>query len=310
MTKVRGLIAATFTPFNQDGSVNFEMIPTLVEKLIEDGLQGVFICGSNGEGPNMSAEERMQVAETFVKSSGKRLQIIVHVGHSSIQEARKLSAHAEEIGANAISSVAAFYFKPTSVANLAESMAQIASAAPTLPFYYYHIPHLTGMAMDMIEFLNIAQDLIPNLAGIKYTAATINEYQSCLHYQNGKFNILYGFDELLLPALSVGAIAAIGSTYNFAAPVYLKTIELFEKGDIKGAEENHFFMVDAIRIFVKYPPIPAQKAIMKMLGWDLGPSRLPLQTLNETDYSNLYNALQSISFFEKVPVRTSQPSHK
>ncbi len=303
MSKVRGLIAAAFTPFYEDGSVNFEMIPVLVEKMITDGVKGIFVCGSNGEGPNMSTEERMQVSEAFIKASAGRMQVIVHVGHSSIQEARKLAAHAEARGADAISSVAAFYFKPASVTILAQSMAQIAAAAPSIPFYYYHIPQLTGVAMDMIDFLDVSQSLIPNLAGIKYTASTINEYQACLHYQDRKFNILYGYDELLLPALTVGAIAAIGSTYTFAAPLYLKTIDLFSSGNIKAAEENHFFMVEAIRIFAKYPSIPAQKAIMKMLGWDLGPSRLPLQTLGNDDYNTLYNALQSISFFDKVPVR-------
>lgn len=303
MIKIHGLIAAAFTPFKEDGSVNFEMIPQVVEKLIQDGLQGAFVCGSNGEGPNMTTTERMQVSEAFIKSAAKRMKIIVHVGHSSIQEARTLAAHAAETGADAISSVAAFYFKPTSVSNLAESIAAIAGAAPSLPFYYYHIPQLTGVAMDMIEFMNKAQALIPNLAGIKYTAASINEFQLCLRYQNRKFNMLYGYDELLLSALAVGAVSAIGSTYTFAAPCYLKTIDLFNNGDLRAAEENHSFMVEAIKIFAAYPPIPAQKAIMKMLGWDMGPSRLPLQTLSETDFNTLYNSLRSISFFERVPVR-------
>lgn len=305
MRKTEGLIAAAFTPFNPDGSVNFDMIPVLTEKLINDGLKGIFVCGSNGEGPNMTTEERMQVAEAFIKAAKKRLLMIVHVGHSSIAEAKTLAAHAVKCGADAFSSVAAFYFKPTGVKNLAESMAEIASAAPSLPFYYYHIPHLTGLGMDMIAFLQEAQPVIPNLAGIKYTASTIQEFQSCINYQNKNYDMMYGLDELLLPALSVGARAAIGSTYTFAAPVYLKTIQLFDEGKIKEAQENHLFMVDVIRAFVKYPPIPAQKAMMKMLGWDLGPARLPLKTLSEGDYQSLYNELKTLSFFERVPVNTT-----
>jgi len=108
-------------------------------------------------------------------------------------------------------------------------MAEIASAAPGLPFYYYHIPILTGVGMDMIDFLKYAGGLIPNLAGIKYTSATIHEYQSCLELENGKFDVLFGFDELLLPALSIGAKGAIGSTYTFAAPEYLKTAALYQQ---------------------------------------------------------------------------------
>lgn len=300
MEKVKGLIAAAFTPMQENGSVNHALILPLVDKLVADGLTGIFVCGSNGEGPNMTTAERMAVAESFVKAAQKRLLIFIHVGHSSIAEARVLAAHAQKIGADAISAVAAFYFKPTAVQNLADSMAEIASAAPQLPFYYYHIPHLTGVGMDMIEFLKIAGPAIPNLAGIKYTATTLHEYQACLNFENGRFDILYGLDEMLLPALAVGAQGAIGSTYTFAAPLYLQTIALFRKGEIDKAQASHAWMVEVIRILVKYPPIPGQKAIMDMLGWKLGPCRLPLTTFDAAAYNKFKEELAAISFFDKV----------
>jgi N-acetylneuraminate lyase len=301
MRKIKGLIAAVFTPFHEDGSLNLPMIRPLVDKLVNDGVKGIFVCGSNGEGPNMTTEERMKVAEEFVKASNRRLLIIVHVGHSSIAESRMLAAHAAEIGADAFSSVAAFYFKPVSVQNLVDCMVDIASAAPELPFYYYHIPHLTGVGMDMVEFLQSAGDLIPNLAGIKYTASTIHEYQACLNFEQGRFDILYGLDELLVPALSVGAQGAIGCTYTFAAPLYIKIVEAFSKGDVVAARDQHAYMVEMIRILLRYPPIPGQKAIMKMLGWDFGPCRLPLTTLSQESFDKFYKELDAIGFFEKVP---------
>jgi N-acetylneuraminate lyase len=217
-----------------------------------------------------------------------------------------LAAHAASIGADAFSAVAAFYFKPSSVENLVDCMADIAGAAPGLPFYYYHIPHLTGVGMDMIEFLRLGGRRIPNLAGIKYTAATIQEYQSCLNYSQGRFDILYGVDELLLPALAAGAKGAIGSTYTFAAPLYLRTMEAFEKGDMETARQQHAYLVEVIRILVKYPPIPGQKAIMQMLGWDLGPCRLPLATLDKESFDEFYRELAALSFFDKVGTRKPQ----
>ncbi|MES1249444.1 MAG: dihydrodipicolinate synthase family protein [Chitinophaga rupis] len=301
--KIEGLITAAFTPFYEDGSINKEMIPVLVNKLVKEGVKGIFVCGSNGEGPNMTLEERKLVAAEFVKAAAGRLLIIVHVGHSCIADARSLAAHAAETGADAVASVAAFYFKPTSVRTLAACMAEIASAAPQLPFYYYHIPHLTGVGMDMVEFLEIAGDSIPNLAGIKYTATTLQEYQSCLNFEGGRYDILYGVDELLLPALAVGAKAAIGSTYTFAAPLYHATMEAFKKGDMSAARESHAYMVEVIRVLLKYPPIPGQKAIMKMLGWDLGPCRLPLTTLSQESYDEFYHQLAELSFFEKLSLK-------
>jgi N-acetylneuraminate lyase len=299
------LIAAVFTPFHEDGSINKSMIPLLVDKLVGDGVKGIFVCGSNGEGPNMTLEERKLVAAEFVKASAGRLKIIVHVGHSSITEARSLAAHAAEIKADAFSSVAAFYFKPVSVGNLVNCMAEIADGAPGLPFYYYHIPHLTGVGMDMMEFLRLADGVIPNLAGIKYTASTLQEYQACLQYKKGRFDILYGVDELLLPALAVGARGAIGSTYTFAAPLYLATMEAFRNGDLEAARQSHGYMVEVIRTLLKYPPIPGQKAMMKMLGWDLGPCRLPLATLDEETYAAFYEELARLSFFEKLGVKST-----
>ncbi|MFC6102949.1 dihydrodipicolinate synthase family protein [Olivibacter domesticus] len=300
MKKTEGLIAATFSSFHEDGTLNLDIIPTVVSGLIKDGLAGIFICGTNGEGPNLTIEERMAVAEAYVGVAKGKLKIMIHVGHASIEEARKLAKHAASIGADAISSVAAFYFKPQSVTNLVDSIGAIAQAAPNIPFYYYHIPSLTGVGIDMIDFLTLAEVNIPNLAGIKYTASTIHEYQACLNYKGGKFDVLYGYDELLLPALAVGAKGAVGSTYNFAAPLYLRVMELFEECKLHDAQRVQLGLVEMIREMTKFSPIPAQKAIMEMMGISLGPTRLPLVPLETLDKEVLKTRLEKIGFFDAL----------
>ncbi|MBE8721099.1 dihydrodipicolinate synthase family protein [Sphingobacterium pedocola] len=300
MNKVKGLIAATFAAYKKDGSIDLDAIPSYVEYLIEQNVSGVFVCGTNGEGPNLTVEERMAITEKYIASVAGRLLVFVHVGHSSIIEAQRLAAHAQEQGADYISSVSAFYFKPTSVNNLVDCMAQIAAAAPKLPFFYYHIPALTGIQIDMIQFLQLAEQKIPNLAGIKYTAATIHEYQACLHYKGGKFDILFGYDELLLPALAVGAKGAIGSTYNYGAKLYAKVMDYFSEGKLEEAEKLHFQAVKMIQLLVKYGPIPTQRAIMKKVGLNLGISRLPLVALNGEQEQNLYLDLSDSDFLSLV----------
>ena len=300
MNKIKGLIAATFAAYHSDGSINLEIIPAIVDKMIRDGVSGVFICGTNGEGPNLTIDERKQIAEAYVKAANKRILVLVHVGHSSIAECRKLASHAEQIGADAISSVAAFYFKPSTVKNLVNSMAEIASAASNTPCYYYNIPTLTGVSLDMIEFLLQAEDAIPTLAGIKYTASTLHEYQACLNYKDGKYDILFGFDEMLLPALAVGAQGAIGSTYTFAAPIYLKVMELFRQGKLQEAAAMQLNSVNMVRELVKYPPIPAQRAIMKMEGFELGTCRLPLVALTTEEEQKFKSSLEEIDFFNII----------
>jgi N-acetylneuraminate lyase len=295
--RIEGLIAATFSTFKKDGSVNIELIPPIVEKLIDDGIKGIFICGTNGEGPNLTIEERMLVAEEYARVINKRILLLVHVGHSSIEESKKLAAHAQQAGADAISSVAAFYFKPNSVDTLVNSIAEIASAAPDTPFYYYHVPALTGVSMDMVEFLRLGEQKIPSLTGIKYTASTLHEYQACLKYKNGKYDILFGYDEMLLPALAVGAKGAIGSTYTFAAPIYLDIINHFRHGRIAEAQERQYDSIKMVQCLSRFSPIPTQKAIMKLLGIDMGPCRLPLTTLTDKQVVELKSSLDQAGFF-------------
>jgi N-acetylneuraminate lyase len=308
--KIEGIVAATFAAYKENGSLNLEIIPALVDKLISDGIAGIYVCGTNGEGPNMTVEERMAVAEAYVKAANKRIIILVHVGHTSIAECKKLAIHAEQIGADAFSSVAAFYFKPSSVSNLVNCMAEIASAAPSLPFYYYHMPALTGVGMDMVEFLSLGEKAIPNLAGIKYTASTLHELQACLNFKDGKFEVLSGYDELLLSALAIGAVGAIGSTYTFAAPVYREIIRLLNENEIAKARELQLKVVNFIRCFAKYPSIAAQRAIMKMLGFDLGNARLPLAPLTANEFQSLQKELSEVGFFELLKTYEPQNSPK
>lgn len=298
--KTEGLISAFFTPMNSDGSINLKLIPALVDRLVKDGLVGVFVGGTNGEGPSLTLEERMHLTESVISASAGRLRTIIQVGHASIAEAQKLAKHAGECGADAMSAVATFYFKPTSPENLVTCMAEIASASPDLPFYYYHIPAVTGVRIDPLVFMQLAELLIPNFIGIKFSAPELWEYQSCLNFRDGKFDVLYGVDENQLPALAIGSRGAIGSTYNFLAPLYLRVRTHFDKDRIKEAQVIMFWLVEVIRIMDQFPAVPAQKAIMKMLGFDLGPSRLPLTKLPDEDSLQLFDELKEIDFLDYV----------
>lgn len=300
MKKITGLVAATFAAYKSDGEINLEAIPNIVEKLIADGVSGVFVCGTNGEGPNLTIDERMAIVEAYVKAVNKRVTVMVHVGHSSVKEARKLASHAQQVGADAFSSVSAFYFKPSSVKALVMSMAEIASAAPDIPFYYYNIPHLTGVAMNMLEFMEAAEATIPNFAGLKYTATTLHEYEACLNYKDGKYDILYGLDEMLLGALAVGAKGAVGSTYTFAAPLYRKIIDNFENHRIEDARKLQMDSIKMVQSLVKFAPIPAQRAIVGMEGIELGPCRLPLIDLTSNEIEMLKTDLEEKNFFGSV----------
>lgn len=297
---LRGLIAATFTPLHKDGSLFLEAIPDTVEHLLRNGVAGMYVLGSTGEGVSMTYDERCRVAERFVEASGKRLPVIVQVGCESLHQARMLAAHAAQVGADAISAVSPVYFKPDSVKTLVASMAEIASGAPDLPFYYYHIPGITGINLNMVEFLKLGAEQIPNLRGIKFTSPSVHDYQACVEFGGDRFQILWGVDEMLLSGLTAGGLAAVGSTYNFAAPIYQKLLAAWETGDLDEARLQQSRSQEVVRTFVPYGPRASQKAIMAMIGVDCGPPRLPVTPLTDEATTQLQQDLTDIGFFEWI----------
>jgi N-acetylneuraminate lyase len=296
--RLTGLIAATCTPLHEDGSLNLECVPAMVDFLERAGVAGLYICGSTGEGVSLTSDERRAVAEAYVEAARGRLKTIVQVAHNSLAEARHLAAHAQQIGADVVSATAPSYFKVSSIEGLADCVAQIASGAPEKPFYYYHIPALTGVALDMVDLLPVAAERTPNLVGMKYTAPTVHEFQACLELAGGRFDMLWGCDEMLLSALAVGARGAVGSTYNIAAPLYCRLIEAFDGGDIEEARRCQFLSVHMIRIMKRYPFHAALRAILKMLGLDCGPCRLPLPGIEAGQVTHLESELKALGFFD------------
>ncbi|MHC4564784.1 MAG: dihydrodipicolinate synthase family protein [Planctomycetota bacterium] len=301
-TKIRekhtGLIAAVFTPMKQDRTLNLEIVPAIAEHLIGDGVQGFYVCGTTGEGPLLSSEERRAVAQAYVAAAGGRVPVIVQVGHNSLAEARGLALHAGEIGADAISAVAPMYFRPESTEVLIDCLREIASVVPDLPLFYYHIPALSGVNLDVLDLLGRAEKRLPSLAGIKYSALTVHEYQACLDFGQGRYTVLFGCDEMLLSGLSVGASGAVGSSYNFAAPLYTAVMEAFERGDHGEARRLQGLSVQMTRLLYRYRGQPAFKAVMGLLGLDCGPNRLPLKTLSANEIKSMKGELEGIGFFD------------
>lgn len=302
-----GLIAAPHTPFRADGSIDFDVIPLQARLLAANGVSGAFICGTTGEGPSLTNEERRLVAEAWIAARPAGLAVIVHVGHLSAGEARSLAAHAQTIGANATATVAPSFFKPAGQAELVGWCAQVAAGAPKLPFYYYTIPSMTGVSLSAADFLAAAESQIPNLAGIKFTFENLMDFSRATAHAGGKFNVLFGRDEILLAGLSLGAKGAVGSTYNFAAPLYLRIIEAFRRGDLEAARRDQARAIEFIGVLDRFGGLVAGKTAMKLIGVDCGPVRLPLRAMSERDEAAFRDALQRIGFFEycsRVPATT------
>ncbi len=293
-----GLIAAPHTPFHADGTLNAPAIAHQARLLARNGVSGAFICGTTGEGASLTGDERRQVVEAWVAAKPASLAVIVHVGHLSAGEACAFARHAEQTGADAIATLSPSFFKPGSVNELVSWCAQVAAAAPKLPFYYYHMPAMTGVTISAADFLHVAKDRIPTLVGVKFTHENLMDFARSGEVDGGRFTMLFGRDEILLGGLSLGAKGAVGSTYNFAAPLYLRIIEAFKRGDLTAARADQLRAMDFIAVLERHGGLAAGKTVMKLIGLDCGPVRLPLRALSDHDEQSLRDGLQKIGFFD------------
>jgi N-acetylneuraminate lyase len=301
MEKIKGLINAPFTPFHADGSLNLDPIPEYAALLVRNGLKGVFINGSSGEGYMLDEQERMQVAEAWMKAAPAGFKVIVHVGSTCVKSSRRLAAHAQAIGAWGIGAMATPFPRIGRVEELVKYCEEIAAGAPDLPFYYYHIPAFNNAFLSMYDFLKAVDGRIPNFAGIKYTFESLYEYNKCRRYKDGKFDMLHGQDETILPCLAMGgAQGGIGGTTNYNGRVLTGILEAWEKGDLETARELQNFSQDVIDVICHYRGnIVGGKRIMKLIGLDLGPNRTPFQNMTDEEEQAMRAELEAINFFER-----------
>ncbi len=297
--KLNGIFPAVFTPMNSDRSVNTGQIKPLAEALIRNGVSGFFIGGTTGETTSLTLEERMKLAEEWRKHTPSHLKLIVHVGHNCLSYAQQLARHAASLQADGISAFAPSYFRPARMEELVSFCSAIAEYGNGLPFYYYHIPFLTGVDFKVSEFIRKAVHSIPDFSGVKFTDNDLMDYRQALAQSKGKLDLLFGLDEMLLSAISLGAVGAVGGTYNFATPLYIQMIKAYEHKDMETARTLQDKSIYMIKILQQYGgAIIAGKSIMKMLGLDCGPCRLPLKTLDQKEEKALKRELDDISFFQ------------
>ena len=293
-----GLVAAPFTPLDDAGELDLGRVGPLARSLADAGVVGAFVGGTTGECLSLSVAERMMLAESWRREAPEGFSVLVHVGANCLADARALAAHARSVGVDAIAAFAPSYHRPITPQGLAEFCRCIAAETPDLPFYYYHIPFMTHLAGPLYHFFEAAGPRIPTLAGAKFTDEDLMDFLRCLRAEDGRYDMLFGRDEMLLSALAAGAHGAVGTTYTFAAPLFGEMLAAFERGDLSAAADAQARAVELIAIYNAFGGLPAGKAIMKLIGLDCGPVRLPLMSLPTPRVEELRGRLDDIGFFD------------
>lgn len=290
------LLTAVFTPFDETGELDLDTVAKQADALLAWGSPAAFIGGTAGEGAALSTAERMALAERWCEVADGRLDVIVHVGHASLTEARRLAVHAQQTGAQAISAVAPYFHRPDTVSALVDACAAVADAAPALPFTYYHIPAVTGVNLRASDVLLAAREKIPTFAGVKFAANDMVDLQRCLHLGGPEY-VFVGVAKLVLAAWQLGARSAIGSVYNFAGPLFRQMLGDAARGDLAAAQRGQLLAQQVIDAAGRPGgELVGFKALGSVFGVDCGPCRPPLAALGPEQLATLRAEVTRLGF--------------
>lgn len=301
------LTVPTFTPMTPEGELDLGKIPDYARLLSGSGVRSVFVCGSTGEFPSLTLDERRRVLEAWIqaRSEGVIDTVTAHIGTCCLKDTILLARHAvRECNVDAVASVVPWYYPVSEVDAALETVAKIAAECDGKPFYYYHIPLFINSTLDIAELMRRAADRIPNIVGLKFTDTSLSKLAACADVtasRDGRqIQALIGMDDLTLPARAVGVCEGIGAGYNLIPEAFNNLADAFDAGDMEGARRESAIirsLFGTISSAVEgYGLMSLLKATMALMRMDLGPPRLPLKQLSETSRIILEHRLQYSSF--------------
>lgn len=284
------LFTAAVTPMRSDESVDHEALASMLDADIRRGVEGVYVCGSSGEGVNLSEAERSAIAETSVTAAAGRVPVVAHVGAMSTGEAIRLAEAARSAGISAISMIPPLYYG-YSTSDVVEHFRAVIDAVD-LPFILYNIPQFTGRDISDGGFEELLE--LPQVIGVKHTSRNLYGAERIIQ-RYPHLNLVNGFDEFYLPALSIGAHGAIGTTIGLQIELFLALRRRFDTGDIEGARKVQSRINDTVETMVNAGVFGAAKYLGGMRSVALGDCRRPLPSLTEDARNGLdvaWNQLQ------------------
>ena len=270
MDKIKGIIPALVTPFNDNNELAVEEVPKLVEMLIEARVAGLFVCGATGEAPMLSIDERTKMAEVVIKTVNKRIPVIIHVGATYVETACKLAKHAEVTGASAASTLPPLD-KTLGIDAVIEYYRQVGGASK-LPFYVYWKADMAISGVTPEIFLE-KMKVVPNFFGIKFTDTNFYFFQRLIAISGGKLNCLTGPDEMFISGLAMGSDGAVGSNYNIMPRHFVSIYNDFTAGRITEAREKQYQANEFVSLILKFGVNPSIKAVLERRGFKVGLTR-------------------------------------
>jgi 4-hydroxy-tetrahydrodipicolinate synthase len=285
------LLTAMVTPFTPEGQVDYEMAARLANHLVEQGSEGLVVCGTTGESPTLTWDEEYQLFQVVLESVGSRAAVLAGTGSNSTREAIVATAKAAKLGLHGSLQVCPYYNKPPQE-GLYQHFSAIAQNVD-LPLLLYNIPGRTGVNLLPETVARLAE--IPSIIGIKEAAGSIEQVCAIRELTDSDFLIYSGDDALTLPFLSVGAHGVISVAAHLVGTQMQQMIKAFTTGDIHQAQAFHQKLLPLFRaLFLTTNPIPV-KCALELMGWPVGQPRLPLVQAPDSVREQLNNVLKTLS---------------
>lgn len=283
-----GAATALITPMNEDGSVNFDRLSSLVDEQIRGGIDALVICGTTGEKSTLGYDEHVKVIETAAKANGGRVPLIAGTGSNDTVYSVGLCADAEKAGADAFLMVTPYYNK-TSQRGLVAHYNYIADRV-NKPIILYNVPSRTGVAIKPETYKELSKH--PNIVATKEANGDLASVAKTRYLCGDDLDFYSGNDDQTVPIMSLGGIGVISVMSNFLPGVMHEICAEYLNGNTVNAAELQIKYTGLMNaLFSDVNPIPV-KAAMNLLGLNAGPCRLPLYPMEEKALENLKLKLQ------------------
>ncbi len=279
----QGIIPAIITPYDKAGAISEPATRRLVRHLLSKGISGFYLSGSTGEGFLQSVPEREHFLEIVVDEVKGAVPVIAHIGAMDTDSCIELTKHAARAGANAVSSVAPFYYKHGQE-QVRTHFLDIANAAD-IPLIIYHIPAMTGVQSGIKFYEKISKE--DNIIGVKFTSKDTFELQQLIEACGPDFHVFNGPDECLIAGLTLGCCGAIGSTYNIMPELFVDLYRQFHTGNLAEARTLQAKANRVIAELLKYDFIAFEREILRLQGIDVGLPRKPIQQLTDEERKSI-----------------------
>lgn len=284
MSVFTGAGVAIVTPMTETGEVNYPKLEEILEYQIANGTDSIIICGTTGEASTLTHEEHLEAIRFTIEKVGGRIPVIAGTGSNCTDTAIYLSTEAEKYGADALLLVTPYYNKATQKGLIAH-FTKIANSVK-IPVILYNVPGRTGVNITPETAAYLAKN-VENIVGIKEASGNISQIAKLAHLVGDSMDLYSGNDDQIVPLLSLGGKGVISVLSNIAPQETHDIVAKFMAGDVKGSCELQLKalpLVDAL--FCEVNPIPVKTA-MNMLGWEVGPLRMPLSPMEEAHMAQL-----------------------